>query len=242
MDLNGKVAVVTGGSSGIGQAISIALAKAGCQVIFTYNSSETGAAKTLQTLGKNGAKFKLDLHRPDQIQALFDFVSKQYGHLDILVNSAGINRPRDLWSLDTWREVFEINLFALVHCTELAVKLMQGHGKILNISSIYAEGKACWQGMPAYGASKAAVSNFTQVMAKNLGSGILVNAIAPGYVQTPLWQDTSEKQFVESGHEQLIDRMIQPDEIAHMAMAILQNDAITGEIVVVDGGISLKTI
>jgi len=112
----------------------------------------------------------------------------------------------------------------------------------LNISSIYAEGKACWKGLPAYGASKAAVSHFTQSMAKNLAPKILINAIAPGYVKTSLWKDTSEVQFEESGKEQLIERMIMPEEIAQMAIAIIKNDAMTGEVVVVDGGLSLKTV
>lgn len=119
---------------------------------------------------------------------------------------------------------------------------MQNGGKILNISSIYAEGKACYKGLPANGASKAAVSHFTQVMAKNLAPRILINAIAPGYVKTPLWQDTSEADYLESGKEQLIERMIIPEEIAQMAIAIINNDAMTGEIVVIDGGISLKTV
>ena len=119
---------------------------------------------------------------------------------------------------------------------------MKTGGKILNISSVYADGKACWKGLSAYGAAKAAVSHFTQTLAKNLAPKILVNAIAPGYVKTPLWKDTTEEGFKESGKEQLIERMIEPSEIAHMAVAIVENDAMTGEVVIIDGGISLKTI
>ena len=173
---------------------------------------------------------------------LFRSVREKFEKLDILVNNAGINRPRDLFDTKVWKEVFQVNLFATVFCTDEAVKLMKDGGRILNISSIYAEGKACWKGLPAYGASKAAVNHFTQVMAKNLAPKILINAIAPGYVQTPLWKDTTEEQFIESGKEQLIERMIKPEEIAQMVIAIIENDAMTGEIVVVDGGISLKTV
>ena len=242
MNLKNKIAVVTGGSSGIGQAISVALVKQGCKVVFTYNSNEAGANQTLKLLGKDGVKYKVDLHKEEDMDSLFDYVKKEFGELDILVNNAGANRPRDLFDTKVWREIFQVNLFATVYCTDKAVKLMKSGGKILNISSVYADGKACWKGLSAYGAAKAAVSHFTQTMAKNLAPKILVNAIAPGYVKTPLWKDTTEEGFKESGKEQLIERMIEPFEIAHMVIAILENDAMTGEVVIIDGGISLKTI
>lgn len=176
------------------------------------------------------------------MKKLFDFVKEKFGKLNILVNNAGINRPRDLFDTKVWKEIFQVNLFSIVFCTGKAVELMKNGGRVLNISSIYAEGKACWKGLPAYGASKAAVSHFTQVMAKNLAPKILINAISPGYVKTPLWKETGEEDFEKSGKEQLIERMIMPEEIAEIAVAILKNDAMTGEVVVVDGGISLKTI
>jgi NAD(P)-dependent dehydrogenase (short-subunit alcohol dehydrogenase family) len=182
------------------------------------------------------------MHNEDDIQKLFDLVKEKFGELDILVNNAGINRPRDLFDQKVWKEVFQVNLFAPVLCSQRAVELMKNGGKILNITSIYGEGKACWKGLPAYGASKAALNHFTQTMAKNFAPKILVNALAPGYVKTPLWVDTSEEDFEAAGKEQLIERMILPDEIAEMAVAIIKNDAMTGEVVVVDGGISLKTV
>lgn len=242
MNLTNKIALVTGGSSGIGKAISVALSKEGCKVIFTYNLNEKGANEALKLIGKDGAKFKADLHNEENMFVVFDFLKKKYGKLDILINNAGINRPRDLFDMKVWKEIFQVNLFATVFCTGKAVELMKDGGKILNISSIYAEGKACWKGLSAYGASKAAVSHFTQVMAKNLAPKILINAVAPGYVKTSRWKDTSKEQFEESGKEQLIERMILPDEIVQIVVSLIKNDAMTGEIVVVDGGISLKTV
>lgn len=242
MNLKGKIALVTGGSSGIGQAISIALAEQGVTVIFTYNSSKKGADQTLKKLRGNGDSFKVDMHSEAQIEELFTYIKKKYKKLDILVNNAGINRPRGLFDTNDWKEIFQIDLFAVVQCTGEAVNLMKQSGKILNITSIYGEGKACYKGIAAYGAAKAALNHYTQVLAKNLAPNILVNAVAPGYVKTPLWGDIPENEFEESGREQLIERMIVPEEIAQMAVAILQNDAMTGEIVVVDGGISLKTV
>ncbi len=245
MTLKNKVALITGGSSGIGKAIVMAFAKEGCNIVFTYNSKNKESediVKEIEKLGVKALSVKVDMHSEEDIQKLFDQIKEKFKTLDILINSAGINRPRDLFDLKVWREVFEINLFAVVLCTEKAVELMENKGKILNISSIYAEGKACWKGLPAYGASKAAISHFTQTLAKNLAPKILVNAIAPGYVKTPLWIETTEEDFENSGKEQLIERMIMPEEIAEMAVAIVKNDAMTGEVVVVDGGISLKTI
>lgn len=242
MNFTDKVALVTGGSSGIGKTISIALAKEGCQVIFTYNSNLSGAEDTLKTISPRGAKYKIDFQDESKIIPLFEYIKNKYGKLDILVNNAGVNSPRDMNNPNVWKEVFQINLFSPVLCIREAVKLMTNTGRILNVTSVYGDGKACDKGLPVYGASKAALNHYTQTLAKNLAPGVLVNAIAPGYVQTPLWKATTEAQFVEIGKEQLIERMIQSKEIAEMALAIIKNDAMTGEVVYVDGGLSLKTV
>lgn len=242
MKLKNKIALVTGASSGIGQAIAVSLAKEGCKVIFTYNSNKQGAKETLKKIGKNSAMFKVDLHHDAEIIQLFSFIKTKFRKLDILVNNAGINQPRGLFTTTDWKEIFEIDLFSVVSCTGKAVKLMKEGGKILNITSIYADGKVCFKGIAPYGAAKAALNHYTQTLSKNLAPKILVNAIAPGYVKTPLWGNTTEKEFIKSGNEQLIERMIRPEEIAQMAVSIIKNDAMTGEIAVVDGGISLKTV
>lgn len=245
MELKGKIAVVTGGSSGIGQACVMALAQAGCHVIFTYNSKKEEAEKIqkdTQNLGVNSLYLKMDLHVEKEVVDVFEKIKQEFGQVDILINNAGINQPRDLFDTKVWKEVFQVNLFSLVLSTQKAVELMKNGGRIIHITSIYGEGKACGKGLAAYGASKAAVNHFTQTLAKNLAPRILVNAIAPGYVKTPLWKDTSEEQFAESGKDQLIERMISPSEIAEMVLAVAKNDAMTGEVVVVDGGLSLKTV
>ncbi len=191
---------------------------------------------------ETASKFKVDLHSEKDMTALFDFIKEKYEKLDILVNNAGVNRPRGLFNPEDWKEVFQVDLFSIVYITGKAVEMMKGKGKILNITSIYGEGKACWKGIAPYGAAKAALNHYTQMLAKNLAPGILVNAVAPGYVKTPLWKDTSEEDFANAGKEQLIERMIEPKEIAEMATAVIKSDVMTGEIVVVDGGISLKTV
>lgn len=240
MILKDKIVLITGGSSGIGRAMVAAFAKEGSKVVFTYNTK----AKEAEDVAKENSALavKVDLHSEKDMENLFTGIQEKFGILDVLINNAGINRPRGLFDPNDWREIFQVNLFSVVFCTGKAVELMKNGGKILNTSSIYAEGKACYKGIAPYGASKAAISHYTQMLAKNLAPNILVNAIAPGYVKTPLWKNTSEEEFEESGKEQLIERMILPEEIAEMALAIVKSDAMTGEVVVVDGGISLKTV
>lgn len=240
--LKGKTSLVTGASSGIGQAIAITLAKEGCEVVFTYNSNEKGAKDTLNKIGKSGLMVKVDIKNDKEIEKLFATIKSKYKKLDILVNNAGINRPRGLFEVKDWKEIFQVDLFSAVSITGKAAELMKGSGKILNVTSVYADGKACYKGIAPYGAAKAALNHYTQILSKNLAPNILVNAIAPGYVRTPLWGEKTDKEFDESGMEQLIERMIDPSEIAHMAVEVIKNDAMTGEIVYVDGGISLKTV
>lgn len=243
MDLKNKIAIVTGGSSGMGQAISIALAKEGCKVIFTYNSGEKRADKTIKMAGANCQKFQVDLNNIQQVNDLFDFVRSEFGKMDILVNNAGIEVfSDDQLELNAWQKTFETDLFWAVRCSALARDLMTTGGKILNISSEYGDEWMGYKDSIPYSAAKAALNNFTRTLAKKLAPKIYVNAISPGYVNTPMWKVTSGDQKKVLGKDQLIERFIEPDEIAQMAVAILINDAMTGEVVVVDGGLSLKTV
>lgn len=242
MKLKDKVAVVTGASSGIGQAVAVALAKEGAKIIFTYNSNEKGANETLRQVGENGKKIKVDFAKRGDIANLFKVVKEKYGKFDILVNNAGGDKANGLFEMSGWRETFEINLFAVVYCTEMAVELMKGSGRIINISSIYSDGKVASKKYTAYSAAKAALNSFTQTMAKNLAPGILVNAVAPGYVDTPGWGEMTKEEKKQEGKDQLIDRMIQSEEVADLTVAVIKNDAVTGEVIVIDGGLSLKTV
>ncbi|MEI8232779.1 MAG: SDR family oxidoreductase [bacterium] len=234
MILKDKTALVTGGSSGIGQAIAQALSDAGCQVIITYNTHKSNTT--------NFTQFPVDLRSEKSIETLFNQIQTKFERIDILVNSAGINTRGEAFDLKILKDVFQVDVFSLINITGRAVKLMKDGGKIINISSIYGEGKAAWKGMVAYAAAKAAVNNLTQTLAKNLAPKINVNAIAPGYVRTPLWGSRTEEEFAANGKEQLIERMILPEEIASMALELARNDALTGEVIVIDGGISLKSI
>ncbi|EKD80087.1 MAG: aldose dehydrogenase [uncultured bacterium] len=234
MILKDKIALVTGGSSGIGKAIAEALQDTGCQVIITYNTHKTNNPKFTE--------FPVDLREPNSIRTLFESISKQFSKLDILVNSAGVNTMGDPFDMNVWRDVFQVDLFSLVDITGHAVNLMKSGGKIINISSIYSYGKVAYKQLSAYSAAKAALNNYTETLAKNLAPKINVNAIAPGYVKTPMWGERTDEDFDRNGKEQLIERMIDPTEIASMALELARNDALTGEIIIIDGGLSLKTV
>ncbi len=242
MNLGGKVAIVTGGSSGIGRAICLALAKEGCGVIFTFNTNEKGASETLERIGEGNFKYQVDVRKETDINKFFNFVKKKFGKLDILVNNAGKTLRGDNLDVKLWREVFDITLFPAVKFTAEGLKLMSNDGRILNISSIYGDGHTNNKKFVPFGAAKAALNNFTSTMAKNLAPGILVNGIAPGYVLTPLWGKLTDDQVKSNSSDQLINRFIKPEEIADVAIAVIKNDAMTGEVVVVDGGLSLKTV
>lgn len=242
MNLKGKVAVVTGGSSGIGQAICIALANEGCKVIFTYNSNEKGADETLKNLNHESVKFKVDVTDPSEVISLFEFIKNKYKKIDILVNNAGFSHSNDYFDIDSWKKSFEINVLGYLRIIKESISIMSSGAKILNISSVYAEDKVAWPGKSADAASKAAINNITRTLAKSLAPKVLVNAIAPGYVDTKLWDEFGADEKNNAKNELLIERLIKPDEIADMAVAIVKNDAMTGEVVVVDGGLSLKTV
>ncbi len=243
MDLKNKVALVTGGSSGIGQAICIALAQEGCKVIFTYNSNEEGANETLKKVGENGQKFKVDVRNETDINNVFKFIKNKYENIDILVNSAGIEVPGDdKLDISVWRETFEVDLFSVVLITKYAADLISEGGRILNISSGYGEENSGSVWCFAYSAAKAGLNSFSRTLAKKLAPKINVNALSPGYVDTPMWKVTTDDQKKELGKDQLIGRFIKSEEIADMALATIKNDAMTGEVVVLDGGLSLKTV
>lgn len=204
MNLKDKIVLITGGSGGIGKAIVMAFAKEGCSVIFTYNlkrKESEDIVKEIEPLGVKVLPIKVDMRSEDDINKLFKYIMENFKTLDILINNVGVNGFNKLFDMGVWKEVFQVNLFSTVFCTGKAVELMKNGGKILNISSIYAEGKICCKEFPAYGASKAAVSHFTQMMAKNLSPKILINAIAPGYVKTPSWKGTSEEDITKSERE-----------------------------------------
>ncbi len=245
MNLKDKKILVTGASSGIGQSIAIELAKKGAEIFILYFKHHDGAKHTLSEVEKHskGYIFQADLRDISQVERLFSEIKEKAGEIDILVNDAGDARGGDFFDNEKWKYEFDSILFTAVHATQNFLKQNENSPlrKILNISSYYGEQRGGNPGFLAYSAAKAAMNSMTITLAKSVPN-VLINAIAPGYVWTPPWAASNipQEELKADEEELLINRFIRPEEIAHMSVAVLENDAITGEVIVVDGGLSIK--
>jgi 2-dehydro-3-deoxy-D-gluconate 5-dehydrogenase len=243
--LDGKVAFVTGSSTGLGQAMAIALAEAGADVI-CHASKEGKAFETMsaiQKLGRKTAEISGDMADKETPKRLIDEVIRQFGRIDILINNAGTIRrsPAVDFSEEDWATVLEVNLSSIFRLSQSAAKLMipQGSGKIVNIASLLS-----FQGgitVPAYTASKSGVAGLTKAFANEWAKhNINVNAIAPGYFAT---NNTKALQADETRNRQILERIPagrwgKPEEISGAAVFLSSaaSDYLQGHILTVDGG------
>ncbi len=243
--LEGKTAVVTGGSRGIGRAITITLAKLGAKVVVNYTSNAKAAEETANLINESGGiavSIAADVADAVKTKGLIKAAVERFGTLDILVNCAGITRDGLLIRMkeEDWDSVISTNLKGVFNCTKAAARVMikQRWGRIVNISSVVGiSGNA---GQTNYCASKAGIIGFTKAAAKELGSrGVTVNAIAPGFIQTDM-TDKLPRDLRENMLRAIaLKRAGTPEDVAWLA-AFLSSDLasyITGEIIAVDGGI-----
>lgn len=247
MQLKDKVVLITGASGGIGQSIAIAFAKEGSKIVINYKSNKKDAEETLRQIKKinsQGLIFQGDVSDENTVKKLFKKTLEVFKKIDILINNAGWPTPGYLEKTDKnhWLVNFNNNFFTTVLCSKEAVKVMkkQGGGKIINTSSVMGINYGGREGIIAYSAAKAAVINFTKTLAKQVAPNILVNAVAPGRTQTSYYKQFDKKtlrSFIEANP---IGRMIEPEEITEAFLFIAKNDALTGSIIVVDGGYTLK--
>jgi NAD(P)-dependent dehydrogenase (short-subunit alcohol dehydrogenase family) len=227
----GKVALVTGGNTGIGAAIVKAFSEKGYSVIIHYYELEEEAAKLVCSSKEKCIMVKGDITEKSTITALLDAV-KKIGRLDVLVNNAGINIQKDLFSASEkdWIDTFKVNVIAPFNLIQaLAPQLKKSKGSVVNICSIRAQVPR--EGNVAYGASKAALVNLTKLAAKALAPDVRVNAISPGPTETRM-----QKGKPETAAETILGRRANPEEVAHMVVNVAENTFMTGSNVLVDGG------
>lgn len=249
ISLNGKRALVTGGNSGIGEAIVLALAEAGARVAVNYVTHPEAAQALVDRIESSGGTalaVQADVSDPTAVAVMFERVDQAWGGLDILVNNVGIDGQRALgWEAEiaAWRKVIEVNLMGAFHCARAALQRMvpQGSGVVLGISSVHES--IAWSGYSAYTASKAAGSMLTKTLAQEAAPhGVRVLALAPGAIKTPInrdvWNDPANlRDLLEKIP---LNRIGDPAEIANMAVVLVSEAAsyVTGCTVFVDGGMT----
>ena len=240
----GKKALVTGASRGIGRAIALALASGGADVMINYNSNEAMARQTtaaITALGAKGVSIKADVSSKGGALVISEAVQREFGHLDILINNAGIIRDKTLEKMkaEEWEEVIGTNLTGVFSVTKAALPFMREKGRIIMISSIV--GMQGNFGQSNYAAAKAGIIGFAKSLAKEVAKKqITVNAIAPGFIESDILLGMPEQR--RKNVESLIPlgSMGKPEDVANLVLFLCSKDAgyITGEVIRIDGGLN----
>ena len=244
MDLEGKVALVTGGAQGIGKVTALLLASKAAHVAVSDINMEGAvqAAKEIKGLGRKGLALEGDVSNPADAERIVVETVEQLGGIDILVNNAGITRDRLLLRMteEDWDVVLNVNLKGTFNCTKAAVRHMIKHksGRIVNIASVVGEmGNA---GQANYAASKAGIIGLTKAIAREYAQrGIAVNAIAPGYIETPMTEALSDRVKEDLKAQIPMARLGTPVDVANAVYFLVSDGSsyITGQVLNVNGGI-----
>jgi 3-oxoacyl-[acyl-carrier protein] reductase len=244
MELKGKVAIVTGGGTGMGKAISTLLAASGASVAVNYSRSEADAVATAEELTAAGVEalpIRADVSVASDVAAMVEQAERQLGRVDILVNNAGYTQFVPMNDLDgmpeaEWDRIFDVNVKGIWLCTKAAAPAMKraGGGAVVNVTSI-AGLKVAGSSM-AYAVSKAAANHLTRCLALALAPDIRVNAVAPGLVVTRWWAHAGEERLKQMAESMPLKRSVTPEQVAAATLELLQNDAVTGQTVALDSG------
>ena len=244
MELKGKIALVTGAAQGIGRAIALLLAQKGADIVISDINLEKAEemAKEIEALGRKAMAIKVDVANTNDVERMVEAILERFGQIDILVNNAGIARDKLILRMteEDWDSVLNVNLKGTFNCTKAVIKHMskQRKGKIVNIASVVGEmGNV---GQANYSASKAGVIGFTKTIAREFAQrGINVNAIAPGYIETPMTEALTEKVKEELRRMIPMERLGRPDDVAQAVLFLVSEASsyITGQVLNVNGGI-----
>ncbi|KEQ24804.1 SDR family NAD(P)-dependent oxidoreductase [Paenibacillus tyrfis] len=246
MNLQNKVALVTGGGTGIGRAACLALAERGAAVIVNYSRSAADAEATVQSIKDKGGQavaIQADISQDREVRHMVDQAVRQFGTVDLLVNNAGITRHIPMDDLEAatdevWDELYGVNVKGMFFCARAVAPFMKSNkqGAIVNVGSI-AGITGLGSSLP-YAVSKAAVHGLTKSLARALAPYIRVSCIVPGAVATRWWEG-KEEQMKRLAPQLLLQRISTPEDIARMICAALEQEAMTGQIITVDSGQTL---
>ncbi|WP_301108937.1 3-oxoacyl-[acyl-carrier-protein] reductase [Sporosarcina sp.] len=241
---DGKTAVVTGASRGIGRTIALRLASEGAKVVVNYSGSQAKAeavAEEIRAAGGEALVFQANVSDSDQVKEMMDETIKQFGSIDFLINNAGITRDNLLMRMkeDEWDDVLSINLKGVFLCTKAVARQMmrQRSGRIVNLASVV--GIAGNAGQANYVAAKAGVIGLTKTTAKELAArNILVNAVAPGFITTDMTDELGDEMKEQLLSTIPLGRLGSADDVAGTVAFLLSDEAkyITGQTINVDGG------
>lgn len=245
-DFKGRVAVVTGGATGIGRATSVLLAQRGASVAVVYSRSAADAEQTVAEIRANGGRamaVRTPIEDARSVESMIDSVVGAWGRIDFLINNAGITRQLRFDDLDAvtdevWNELLAVNVKGTFNCCKAAAPHLkrQPGAAIVNVGSI--AGETGYGSSLPYAVSKAAVHGMTRSLARALAPHVRVNCIAPGAVDTRWWRGHEEKMRALSGHLAL-QRISSPEEIARLILLLLCAESMTGQIVRADNGQTL---
>lgn len=249
MDLQGKVCLITGGTSGIGASTSLCLVKKGAHIVAV---SRTGIAPTheistrLNAIGGNALFLEGDVADPAACRSFVDQVIKEFGHLDVLVHSAGGAVPGGLYDVTdhSWMNAFAVHVHSIFHLTRAAAPHMakRKEGAIILLGS--AAGLRGCSGALAYGVVKGALPQFARSLARELADdNIRVNCVSPGIIRTPFQAHLTPEQIDNNIQNRVpLHREGQPEEVAQLIVSLIENDFITGENFVIDGGMTMRIV
>ncbi|MDO3660517.1 SDR family NAD(P)-dependent oxidoreductase [Bacillus sp. C28GYM-DRY-1] len=246
MNVMDKIALITGGGTGIGRAASMELAKRGAIVAVNYSRSQSEAEETVEMIQRHGGRafaIQADVSKKNEVQDMVQSIVKTYGTIDILVNNASVTRHIPMDDLeaateDIWDELYAVNVKGMFFCARAVVPFMKKSkaGAIVNVGSI-AGLTGAGSSMP-YAVSKSAVHGLTKSLAHALAPEIRVSGVAPGAVATRWWAGREEKMKSMIG-TLLLQRIAEPEDVAKLICSLVEQKSLTGQIITIDSGQTL---